>query len=263
MVLDFSKLNDGAAIKQTDPRKIFTTLNRDSRFKRPSDEQSDVFDAWYARRNSKDLTIKMNTGGGKTVVGLLCLQSSLNENVKPAVYITPDSFLVDQVLAEAKDLGIQATSDERDPEFIAGRAILVVNVHKVFNGRSVFGVGERKIPIGCVVIDDAHACLGVVSEQFSIKSVVGSPVYDGLLELFEEDLRAQSPTGLLDIKDGDASIVMALPYWAWKDRLDAVTELLHSQRNSKELEWCWPLLNDCLQQCTCIFGGDRLEISPL
>src|SRR5690606_6093125 len=122
--------------------------------------------------------------------------------------------------------------------------------------------GERKIPIGCVVIDDAHACLGVVSEQFSIKSVVGSPVYDGLLELFEEDLRAQSPTGLLDIKDGDASIVMALPYWAWKDRLDAVTELLHSQRNSKELEWCWPLLNDCLPQCTCIFGGDRLEISP-
>ncbi|MDH8426033.1 hypothetical protein QIG80_27555, partial [Klebsiella pneumoniae] len=78
----------GIGAKQTDPRKIFTTLKRDARFKRPLDEQADVLDAWYARRKAKDLTLKMNTGGGKTVVGLLCLQSSLNENIKPAVYIT-------------------------------------------------------------------------------------------------------------------------------------------------------------------------------
>src|SRR4051812_16915683 len=112
MPLDFRKLNDGAAAKQTDPRRIFTTLKRDVRFKRPLDEQADVLDAWFARRTARDLTIKMNTGGGKTVVGLLCLQSSLNENVKPAVYITPDNFLVAQVLAEAKALGIPVTEDE-------------------------------------------------------------------------------------------------------------------------------------------------------
>lgn len=262
MVLDFDMLNDGAAVKQTDPRKIFTTLNRDGRFKRPSDEQSDVLDAWYARRTAKDLTIKMNTGGGKTVVGLICLQSSLNENIKPAVYITPDPFLVAQVMAEAKDLGIAATDDEKDPDFIAGKSILVANVHKLFNARSVFGVGERKIPIGCVVIDDAHACLAVVNEQFSIKSNIGSPIYDGLLALFEEDLKAQSPAGLLDVKARDPSIVMTLPYWAWKDRQDDVLGLLHQQRNGKELEWCWPLLSDCIAQCTCVFGGGRLEIAP-
>lgn len=125
MILDFDMLNDGAAVKQTDPRKIFTTLKRDGRFKRPSDEQSDVLDAWYNRRKASDLTIKMNTGGGKTVVGLLCLQSSLNENVKPAVYITPDPFLVAQVTAEASALGISVTVDEKDPDFIAGRSILV------------------------------------------------------------------------------------------------------------------------------------------
>ncbi|EPL5087982.1 hypothetical protein L8T36_004814, partial [Klebsiella pneumoniae] len=79
MSLDFGKLNAGIGAKQTDPRKIFTTLKRDARFKRPLDEQADVLDAWYARRKAKDLTLKMNTGGGKTVVGLLCLQSSLNE----------------------------------------------------------------------------------------------------------------------------------------------------------------------------------------
>jgi len=262
MVLDFGKLNDGTAVKQTDPRKIFTTLRRDARFKRPLDEQADVLDGWFSRRTAKDITIKMNTGGGKTVVGLLCLQSSLNENVKPAVYITPDSFLVDQVIKEAKALGIPATDDEKDPHFIAGRSILVANAHKLFNGRSVFGVGERKISIGCIVIDDAHACLGVVHDQFCIKSKVGSPVYDGMLALFEEDLKVQSPTGLLDVKAQDPSVVMALPYWAWQTRQDDVLALLHSQRNFTELEWNWPLLNDCIPQCTCVFGGGRLEIAP-
>ena len=262
MALDFGKLNAGTAVKQTDPRKIFTTLKRDARFKRPLDEQADVLDAWYARRTARDLTIKMNTGGGKTVVGLLCLQGSLNENIKPAVYITPDNFLVTQVLAEAAALGIAATDDEKNLDFLAGRSILVANVYKLINGRSVFGVGEKKIPIGCIVIDDAHACLGVVHDQFSMKSTAGNPVYDGLLALFEEDLKAQSPVGLLDIKAQDPTSIMSVPYWAWQSHQDDVVSLLHAQKNSKELEWNWPLLNECIPLCSCVFGGGKLEISP-
>lgn len=261
-LLDFGKLNAAGSAKQTDPRKLFTTLKRDTRFKRPLDEQADVLDDWYLRRSARDLTIKMNTGGGKTVVGLLCLQSSLNEGVRPAVYITPDNFLVSQVLEEAQQLGISATDDEKDADFLAGRSILVVNVHKLFNARSVFGVGENKIPIGCVVIDDAHACLGVVQEQFSIRASAGSLVYDGLLELFEGDLKVQSSTGLLDIQAQEHSIVMAVPYWAWQAKYDDVVRILHAQRRSAELEWSWPLLSDCISLCTCFFGGGTLEISP-
>jgi hypothetical protein len=204
----------------------------------------------------------MNTGGGKTVVGLLCLQSSLNEGVKPAVYITPDPFLVFQVIEEAQALGIAATNDEKNPDFLAGRSILVCNVHKLFNARSVFGVGQSKIPVGAFVIDDAHACLAVVHDQFSIASNVGSPVYEGLLKLFNEELKAQSPTGLLDLKAQDPSIVMMVPYWAWQGRQDEVLALLHANKNSKELEWSWPLLSDCIPLCSCLFGGSHLEIIP-
>ncbi|GEM_PF-4328472 len=62
----------------------------------------------------------MNTGSGKTVVGLLILQSSLNEGIGPAVYITPNKFLTAQVIAEAKDLGIRATENEDDHLFLRG-----------------------------------------------------------------------------------------------------------------------------------------------
>ena len=66
----------------------------------------------------------------------------------------------------------------------------------------------------------------------------------------------------LDVKAQDPSVVLPLPYWAWQARRDDVLGLLHAQRSSAELEWNWPLLNECIPQCTCIFGGGRLEIAP-
>src|SRR5271168_1824545 len=61
--LDVGKLKSGAsAKKQLEPRKIFTTLKRDVKFKRPLDEQADVLDAWFEKRSQRDNTLKMNTG---------------------------------------------------------------------------------------------------------------------------------------------------------------------------------------------------------
>jgi hypothetical protein len=62
MALNYKKLQSGiSGQKQTDPRKIFTTLKRDtSKFKRPSDEQADVLHLWYAKKDRADNTLKMN-----------------------------------------------------------------------------------------------------------------------------------------------------------------------------------------------------------
>ena len=69
MALDIKKLGGGprGGAKLIEPRKIFTTLVRDVRFRRPSDEQGEVLDQWFAQRNRADDTIKMNTGAGKTL----------------------------------------------------------------------------------------------------------------------------------------------------------------------------------------------------
>jgi hypothetical protein len=45
----------------------------------------------------------------------------------------------------------------------------VINIFKLINGRSVSGVGSRKIALSAIVIDDAHACLTTASEQFSLR----------------------------------------------------------------------------------------------
>jgi hypothetical protein len=211
---------------------------------------------------AKNITLKMNTGAGKTVVGLLCLQSCLNEDIKPVVYVTPDRFLTEQVVREAADLGIAVTEDEKDPEFLSGRAILVVNIFKLINGRSVFGVGTRKIPLGAIVVDDAHACLTTASEQFSLRIDSNSAVYDQLLNLFEDDLKVQSASGFLDIKAQDPQALMAIPYWAWQSKAQDVLAILHAQRQSEELRWHWPLLDDVINLCACGITGGRIEIAP-
>jgi hypothetical protein len=261
--IDFGRVQTTGSTKTLlDPRKIFTVLPRDPRFKRPLDEQADVLDDWFERRDRRDTTVKMNTGAGKTLVGLLILQSSLNEAVGPAVYITPDNHLASQVLREAKDLGISATDDDRDPGFLSGKSILVIVVHKLFNGLSRFGVNSVKVPIGTCVIDDVHSCLATVARQFSISVDATSAVYKGIFKLFKSDLDNQSPLATVQIGQHDPSFYLTVPFWAWKRNLAAVAKLLYENREDENLLFNWPLIKDSLQLCQCVIGGSKLEIAP-
>jgi len=148
--INFDLLGAKKSSGQTDPKKLFITLKRASRFTQPTAEQGDVLDQWYSRRAAKDLTIKMNTGAGKTLVGLLALQSSLNEGSKPAVYVCPDNYLAQQVRSEAEQLGINTADSDDDAKFIRGEAILVATVHKLFT--DVRGSGSTKYGRGLAAL---------------------------------------------------------------------------------------------------------------
>ncbi len=89
--LDFSRLTGpSAADTKIHPRDIFAALPaRSSRYEYLRDVQREVFDGWFGRRTERDLVIKMNTGNGKTLVGLMLLKSALNEHAGPAAYLTP------------------------------------------------------------------------------------------------------------------------------------------------------------------------------
>ena len=126
MVIDFGKLTSaGTADTVLHPREIFIALpnKKEGKFEYPRDVQSQVWDTWFKRRAENDLVVKMNTGTGKTIVGLIILKSCLNENKGPAVYIAPDNYLVAQVLAEAINLGVEATDDSKSTRFLSGKAI--------------------------------------------------------------------------------------------------------------------------------------------
>lgn len=267
MVLDFSKLSSGGNTADTivDPQKIFHALpSKDRRYQYLRDVQGEVLTNWNKRRNESDLVIKMNTGGGKTVVGLLALKSCLNEGYGPAIYIAPDKYLVLQVIREAEDLGIDVVDNIDHPRFLQGKAIFVTNIHKLINGRSKFGVGQEgiKVEIGSILIDDAHACIATAENQFALTIPQSHKVFNKLIQLFSNELKTQSLTDAVALEQGDPYALARLPYWAWQAKQENVIRILSEMYGDSSYDFVWPLIKDQLQFCVCIFSGRRIEISP-
>ena len=246
------------------PREIFLTLDRTKNFQFPRDIQTEVMRAWFCKRDRSDTIIKLNVGGGKTLLGLLLLQSCINEGYGPALYICPNKQLASQVSEEARDLGIDVTDDPSSVDFQTSQRICVTVVHTIFNGQSVFGVGEGgiKIKIGSVVVDDAHACLLTINEQFKITLQNTHPAYNKIFELLKDDLRKQAPARFLDLRESDPRAMIEVPFWAWQGKQNDILEALHAEREEKELVFTYPLLQDILPLCRCFVGGGKLEIEP-
>lgn len=268
MPIDFERLveRQGRA-PLISPIDIFNALPaKDSLYEYLRDGQGRVLEGWHDRRAERDLVIKMNTGGGKTLVGLLILQACLNEGIGPALYVAPDNYLCGQVLNEARLLGIAATDDPDDHRYVSSSAVAVVNIHKLMNGMSVFGgpgnVRPSPIPIGSIIIDDVHAALATTDAQFTINLPRDHTLYQRLLSRFEPDLSNQAHGTLLDMRDGDAKAILRVPFWSWGRDGHSVTGLLQQARDDPALRFTWPLLRDVLPLCQAVFTSRSLEIKP-
>ena len=110
-LVDFKKLlGKEEIVKPIDPLEIFSDLDKESGKEYLRPPQESVLVEWYNNfRAQKDVIIKLHTGQGKTLTGLLILQSYLNEGKGPAVYICPNSYLVTQIVNQAKAFGIKTT----------------------------------------------------------------------------------------------------------------------------------------------------------
>ncbi|MFF8604120.1 DEAD/DEAH box helicase [Streptomyces sp. NPDC015232] len=268
MVIDFSTFGSGTAPTPTDPRLLFDALpERAAQYEFLRDPQGQVLEKWYDRRSEKDLVVKLNTGGGKTVVGLLICQSSLNEGEGPVLYLAPDPYLASQAMGQAAELGVEVTDDPRSARFTSGEAICVLSLHRFVNGKSVFGLqgdGRPVVDVGTIVIDDAHAALATVKEKFTLTLSRDrhKEAFDELLDLFADDLRQQSEITYQGLTTEDSSAVAPIPFWAWTRRIADITAILNKLRDDEELQWSWPLIKDVLPICRAVFTADKLEVQP-
>lgn len=267
MAINFSKISSGNVSNiALHPREIFTALpgKKEGKYEYPRDVQTQVWDYWFARRRERDLVIKMNTGSGKTVVGLLILKSSLNEDKGPAVYVVPDKYLIKQVTEEANNLGIEVTEDHTSPRFLSGRSILIINIYKLVNGLSVFGVGDQgvKVKIGSLIIDDAHACLSTIQDQFMLVIENPSQAYDEIYACFKASLHAQCDAKACEIENRDQDVRLQVPFWAWKSKISDVTNILIKNKKEKWLKFVWELIKESLLFSHCVISSQKIEISP-
>ena len=110
-MVDFDSLRQkGGGEKPIDPDRDLPAFPKPPEIKDLYTSQAQVLEAWFKTRTSRDIVVKLHTGGGKTLVGLLVAQSSLTELREPAVYLTPNNQLVQQALTRAKASGIPAVA---------------------------------------------------------------------------------------------------------------------------------------------------------
>ena len=250
----------------TNPVELYSTLDRahDKGPLRPA--QLAVLEEWHSnRRSNRDVIVKLHTGQGKTLIGLLILQSRLNENREPVVYLCPDNFLVDQVCEQAKQFGIATcTADSELPDdFFDGTRVLVTSVHKLFSGLTKFGLNNDSASVGTVLMDDAHACADIIRDQCRIRIPANEPVYHEIVDLFAGDLEDQGAGTWADIKNDKRDALLPVPYWAWMSRETGVASKLSRVASSKRyIKFTWPLIKDMLSHCQCMVSGTAVEIEP-
>ena len=265
-MVDFKKhLAKASAKAPIDPVELYETLDRASDKGPLREVQNAVLTEWHSsRRTNRDVIVKLHTGQGKTLIGLVILQSKLNEDVAPAVYLCPNNFLVAQTATQAKQFGLNFVLADPDlpAEFLDGKAILITSVQKLFNGFTKFGLGLQSQPVGALVMDDAHACIDAIKEQCMIRLKNDTQPYSDLLNLFGPALEKQGIGTFADIKNQSRDGLLPVPYWEWIDRRSEVATILSKYISRDEIKFTWPLLKDSLQDCLSVISGSALEIVP-
>ncbi len=264
-MIDFSQLGMNSNQKPINPRDIFMRLSqKTAKYQYPRDVQGEVWKQWFEQRNNKDTIIKMNTGSGKTIVALMILQSCLNEGVGPALYVVPDKYLVKQVMEQASELGIKVVDSEIDLDYQRKKAILVTNIQKLVNGKSVFGLKEdNNYMIGSIIIDDMHACVGTIQEQFKVVIPKDNSMYDAITKLFYEVMNMQAEGRFADIiEERNVFDNMLVPFWSWQDKVKDIYKILSENSETECLRFKWNLIKDTLKLSHCYISAKGISIVP-
>ena len=263
-MLDFKKIiNENKINNIINPREIFMSLpNR--KYDYPRDVQTEVWTQWMEKREEKDMIIKMNTGSGKTIVGLIILMSCIREDKKPAMYVVPNKFLMKQVIKEAESLGIPVTENSDDVGFITGEKILITNIYKLVNGKTVFGKRSNgnNLKIGSILIDDVHACINDIESQYTIEIANGEDTYTRIYKMFEEDIKQQYPNRVIDINNGIPGVNILVPYWAWQEKSTEIYKIIIEDNENTDVQMKLPLFRDYFHLCNCVISTEKIEISP-
>lgn len=253
--------------KETNPLKIFETLTLRGTVENIWDPQSEALRSWHALRQKKDIVVEMNTGGGKTLIGLLIAQSLVNETAGQVVYACPTNQLIEQARLRAEECGLEVAtyydgnwSDEQT--FNGAFGPCLTNYAAVFNGKSIF----RRKTIQAFLLDDAHVADPTIRNAFTLRFRSTSGAYGKIIDLFKPYLHksghAQELAALLS---GDWLPLLFVPAFELNRQWQKLTDILVEENvtEDKKTLFAWEHLRDQLGRCAILISAAAIEISPV
>ena len=230
--------------------------------------QTEALNRWHEERGRHDVLIALNTGAGKTLVGLLIAQSLINEGVENVIYVCATIDLVRQTSEQARQVGLEHTTrvegDYNNDLFESGKAFCITTYQALFNGLS--SIRRHHFP-GAVIFDDAHVAESMLRDAMTLRidSQNHAELFSDIRDLFEphfEDLERRG-----EFRDATGSerptIVLAAPNGV-RERAEQLFTLLekHQVAQRHDLKFSFSHLRNKLDRCSVLFGRGICELTP-
>ena len=222
-----------------DPLKLFESLTlRSEVVQEMWRPQADALRDWHEARSARDILLKLNTGAGKTLIGLIAAQSIVNETQGKVLYVCANNQLLEQTKEKAREYGIETSTYYggrwRGDAYHRGLGPALTNYQAVFNGRSIF---RREQLVGAV-FDDAHTAHATIRSQFTIgldRDRFGD-LYAGIVALTRGHFRDTGRGTILDevVNRRDTSSVLFVPTFISAPLAGRLTTLLQDHGVSEE-----------------------------
>lgn len=267
-MVDFKRL--GTATGQGASSSLLETFGRLDRQVshvelRPS--QIRALELLDSRIADRDVVVKLNTGGGKTVIGLLYLKHQMDRLKTPVVYLVPTIQLSEQVVREERSIGIAVApwaSGESYPPESAMRceSVIVCTYDKFFNGKSVFARHDVQLVPSSIVFDDVHA--GIESVRSAFSCGLPSACRNELLDLLAPTVRENDPVAWAGMESPKSQLILEVPFWILAANLRPILEILVKYADSDEMRFAWPNVSHNIETARMFFSssGAFLTIDP-
>ncbi|MBK8163559.1 MAG: DEAD/DEAH box helicase family protein [Gammaproteobacteria bacterium] len=269
MTFDFSKIKSKK--KETlpvDPIELFQKLKvSDPSINDLWLAQGDALRKWHENRTKRDVGIVLNTGAGKTLVGLLVAQSLVNETREKVLYACSSIQLVEQTAEKAKGYGLDVTTYFRGQYssdlFVRGEAPCVTTYQALFNGRSVF----FREQLSAIVFDDAHAAEHLLRDHFSLRLNRNTfpGVYAELAALFNPYYQKVGKAGSYsELEDPQCRRLFLVPPFEIHAQQGELLRILRASalQDNRETMFAWEYIHDHIDLCCMLVSGAEITITP-
>jgi hypothetical protein len=230
--------------------------------------QADALRDWHNIRKKNDILFMLNTGAGKTLIGLLAAQSLVNETQGKVLYLCATNQLVEQTKVKADEYGIPACTYYRQnwsgDEFERGIGPCITNYQAALNGKSIFNDEE----VNAVIFDDAHTAYSTVQDQYTlrIEKQKFSDSWDEIMDMFKEYYKTVHRSEIFnDILTGvDNTSVLFVPTFISYKLAANIRSILMKDGIQDNLEtlFVWEHLKNNLRFCAFYFDSLGIYITP-
>ena len=270
MDIDFSglgeKSDDGPP---TDPIAIFDTLpSLSGTVNDLWRGQADALKEWNINRTEKDILVSLNTGAGKTIVGVLIAQSLVNEKIPNVIYLCSTKDLVKQTQKEAEKIGISCTTRLEghfsNDLFETEKAFCVTTYASLFNGFS--RLRRRHFP-SAIIFDDAHVAEKMLRDAFTLRisKQNDAALFGEIVRLFKPHFKEIGIPSRFDdaLDEGKGVAAFVAPNDLFDSRSSLVNILEKSEiENHPNMKFPFNWMKDRMHAYAALFCNGKFELTP-